>query len=104
MLIRTPIEIGLMIRERRRSLGLDQEELAGRAGVSRQWIVEIEKGKPRAEIGLVLRTLNALGLGLSVDAADELGGAEAPQADSIPSPIPSIDIDGLLDDLAANRS
>ncbi|UEM20935.1 helix-turn-helix transcriptional regulator [Skermanella mucosa] len=100
MFIRTVTDIGLVIRERRRSLGLDQGELAGQAGVSRQWIVEIEKGKPRAEVGLVLRTLSALGLGLSVDAADELGGTEALRADAIPS----IDIDGLLDDLAANRS
>ncbi|WP_158047680.1 helix-turn-helix transcriptional regulator [Skermanella pratensis] len=104
MLVRTAIEIGLVIRERRRSLGLDQGELAGLAGVSRQWIVEIEKGKPRAEIGLVLQTLNALGFGLSVDAAGGLGGTEAPPAGAIPSPIPSIDIDWLLDDLAANRS
>jgi len=62
MRVRTPQDIGLTIRDRRLELGLDQAELAERIGVSRQWLVEIEKGKPRAEIGLVLRTLRELGL------------------------------------------
>ena len=57
-----PAEVGRSIRDRRRALGLDQATLAKRVGVSRQWIVEVERGKERAEIGLVLRTLAALGL------------------------------------------
>ena len=63
MLARNATDIGLIMRERRRKLGLDQGELARRIKVSRQWIVEIEKGKPRAEIGLVLRALDALEIG-----------------------------------------
>jgi HTH-type transcriptional regulator/antitoxin HipB len=62
MRVRTPHDIGLTIRDRRIELGLDQTELARRIGVSRQWLVEIEKGKPRAEIGLLLRALRALDL------------------------------------------
>jgi len=31
-------------------------------GVTRAWVIQIEKGKPRAELALVLRTLTALGL------------------------------------------
>ena len=31
-------------------------------GVSRQWIIDIEKGKAGAPLGLVLRTLGALGI------------------------------------------
>ena len=62
MRVRTPQDIGLTIRERRLQLGIDQSDLARRVGVSRQWLVEIEKGKPRAEIGLVFRTLRALDL------------------------------------------
>ncbi len=41
-------------------LGLDQASLATRVGVSRQWIVAVEAGKARAEVGLVLRTLTAV--------------------------------------------
>lgn len=51
-----------MIRERRRALNLAQQTLADNVGVSRQWIVDLEKGKPGIELGLVLRTLEALGL------------------------------------------
>jgi HTH-type transcriptional regulator/antitoxin HipB len=70
MHIRTPLDLGLIIRDRRRKLGLSQSELAGKAGVGRQWLVAVEHGKARAEIGLVLRTLTALGLTLSVDGED----------------------------------
>jgi len=41
---------------------LDQKSLAAFVGVSRQWIVEIEKGKARTPLALVLRTLGALGI------------------------------------------
>ncbi len=64
MRIRTPLDLGLAIRERRRALGLDQRSLAKRIGVSRQWLVEVEKGKARAEVGLVLRALKALDIEL----------------------------------------
>lgn len=66
MIVRTPSDLGLLMRDRRKTLGLDQQELAKKAGVSRLWIIEIEKGKPRAEIGLLMRTLLALGLELDV--------------------------------------
>ena len=80
MLARTAIDLGLIIRERRRKLGLDQRELAARNGASRQWVIEIEKGKPRAEIGLLLLALEALGLGLFVeDRARPLAVDEASQ-------------------------
>ena len=62
-----------MIRARRKQLGLDQRTLAERIGVSRQWLVEVEKGKPRAELGLVLRALHALELAIDV-------GTEAPKS------------------------
>ena len=67
MQIRTPLDLGLAIRDRRRKLKLSQTELARKAGVGRQWIVAIEHGKSRAELGLVLRTLSALDLPLTID-------------------------------------
>jgi HTH-type transcriptional regulator/antitoxin HipB len=67
MRIRTPADLGAVIRDRRRKLRLDQKSLAAKAGVSRQWIVEVEKGKPRAEVGLILRTLGALGITLDAE-------------------------------------
>jgi HTH-type transcriptional regulator/antitoxin HipB len=67
MLIRTSADLGALIRDYRRRRGLDQLALAKKIGVSRQWVVEIEKGKPRAEVGLILRALDVLGVPLSVD-------------------------------------
>ena len=72
MQIRTPLDLGLVIRDRRRKLELSQTELARKAGVGRQWVVAIEHGKSRAELGLVLRTLSALGLSLTIDTGDRL--------------------------------
>lgn len=76
---RTTREIGLIIRERRKHLGIDQASLGRRVGVSRQWVISIERGKSSAEIGLVLRTLSALDLALNIDLVGEAANAhEAP--------------------------
>jgi HTH-type transcriptional regulator / antitoxin HipB len=64
MRVRTPSELGALIRDYRTRQKLDQKSLAATVGVSRQWIVEIEKGKPRAPLELILRTLGALGIAL----------------------------------------
>ena len=65
MFVRTPGDFGAIIRDRRRQLKLDQAELAKLLGVSRQWVVGIELGRARAELGLVLRALDSLGISLS---------------------------------------
>lgn len=64
MLVRAPAELGAVIRDRRRQLKLDQATLAKQIGVSRQWVIEIERGHARAELGLVLRAVDALRLQL----------------------------------------
>jgi len=67
MQMATARDIGLTVRERRRALGLTQEQLAVRAGVGRQWLVEVERGKATAALGLVLRLFKALDLRLSAE-------------------------------------
>jgi HTH-type transcriptional regulator/antitoxin HipB len=62
MRVRTDTDLGAFIRERRTKLGMDQITLAKKTGTSRKWLVEVEQGKPRAEIGLILRTLKSLGV------------------------------------------
>ncbi len=88
--LRSVTELGAAIRDRRRALGLSQQGLAERAGASRQWIVGVEAGHERAELGLLLRTLSALGLVLALDDGEssEAGG------DSLVS---AADIDALVD-------
>lgn len=68
MLIRTPADLGAVIRDRRKQLKLDQAAFAKRIGVSRQWIIDIEHGHPRAELALVLRALDALDIRIDADA------------------------------------
>ena len=92
MRVRTATDLGAFIRERRVKLGMDQSSLAKNAGTSRKWIVEVEQGKPRAEIGLVLRTLKALGVSLDL-AADR---AQKTVAASEPG---TVDINNILDSL-----
>jgi y4mF family transcriptional regulator len=64
MLVRTPADLGALIRDRRKQLKLDQAAFAKQIGVSRQWVIEIERGHARAELGLVLRTVDALNIRL----------------------------------------
>ncbi|MGH8036394.1 MAG: helix-turn-helix transcriptional regulator, partial [Stenotrophomonas sp.] len=85
---RTAEDVGNIIRQRRKALGWDQARLASECGVSRQWVVDIEKGKPRAELQLVLRVMNVLGLKLA--AVDQ-------QAEAARITIPSAGLDEILD-------
>ena len=84
MRIRNAKEIGALVRENRLKLKLSQAQLAERVGVSRLWIVHLEKGKSSAQLDLVLRTLDILGLSLEIS-----GKTTASQSDSI-------DLDKLL--------
>jgi HTH-type transcriptional regulator/antitoxin HipB len=67
MNIAKPRDVGRLIRARRRQLGWSQAALADRVHTTRRWISEIEHGKPTAEIGLVLATLQALGIAVRVE-------------------------------------
>jgi HTH-type transcriptional regulator/antitoxin HipB len=81
MIIRTPAELGAAIKDRRRRLRLGQQQLAEKVGVSRQWLIEVERGKPGAEIGLIFRTLAALGITLR--AGDTPPAPQRPAAETI---------------------
>jgi HTH-type transcriptional regulator/antitoxin HipB len=70
MEIRTAKDIGTFIRDQRKRQKLAQATLASMIGVNRRWVMEVEHGKPRAEIDLVLKVLEALGLSVSVDRLD----------------------------------
>jgi HTH-type transcriptional regulator/antitoxin HipB len=69
MLIRSSRDLALVVRRRRRALGLDQAALARRVGVSRQWVIALEAGKRSVELALVLRTLSALDLRVTAEPA-----------------------------------
>ena len=64
--IGSPAELGRAVRRRRREEGLTQAQAAGLCGVGTRFLSELERGKPTAEIGRVLRVLAGLGLLLHV--------------------------------------
>lgn len=72
MQVKTASDLGALIRDRRLQLGWTQEALAGRVGVGRLWVVQLEKGKRTAQLGLALRTLKELGLVLQTTVAPPL--------------------------------
>ena len=57
-----PAALGRAVRDARRALGLKQPDLALSAGVGVRFLVDIEKGKPTAQIGKVMQVLAALGI------------------------------------------
>ena len=66
MQIHTTRELGELVRARRHELGLTQGALAERIGSTRQWVVALEAGRPRLELGLTLRALASLGVTLDL--------------------------------------
>lgn len=83
MKVRTARELGAAVRAARRDQGLTQADLAARIGATRAWVSAFENGKPSAELGLALRTIDALGLVADLVHAGPLHGG--------------IDLDDLLD-------
>ena len=62
MQLRTAADFGALIKSRRRARKIGQAEMAAAIGVSRQWVVTMEKGRSGAELRLVLKALNYLGV------------------------------------------
>jgi y4mF family transcriptional regulator len=62
----TPAEIGSIVRTARKAAGLRQDELAGASGVGLRFIVDLEAGKPTAQIGKTLQVLAALGCSINI--------------------------------------
>jgi HTH-type transcriptional regulator/antitoxin HipB len=97
MRIRTATDLGAFIRERRTKLGMDQIALAKKAGTSRKWLVEVEQGKPGAEIGLILRTLKSLEI--SIDLEADFFGRKLPERAAYTKEAKAPDINSVLDSL-----
>lgn len=57
--------LGKRIREIRKSQGLSQEKLAERAGISAQYVSNIERGKENPTLDLLLRLAEALRVSLA---------------------------------------
>jgi y4mF family transcriptional regulator len=66
-IIRSPEDLGRLIREQRKRQGLRQVDLAAMVGASHVFLGDVEKGKPTVQLGRVLQLLDELGLVLRVE-------------------------------------
>ena len=62
----TPGQIGELVRETRKKMGVTQKELALTSGTGIRFIIDLERGKKTAEIGKVLTILNTLGIQMTL--------------------------------------
>lgn len=60
----TADDLGAAVRAARTARGWTQATLAEHAGTSRQWVSAFEQGRERAELGMALRVIEAIGLSL----------------------------------------
>jgi len=55
-------DVGELVRQTRQAASLTQQELADRAGTTRQWIIRLEQGRNTPTMNTVLTALSVLGL------------------------------------------
>ncbi|OXE35690.1 MAG: transcriptional regulator [Phenylobacterium zucineum] len=80
------------MKDRRKAIGLSQTALAASAGVGRQWLVAVERGKRGAELALIFRVLDALDMPLMTG---------MPKTDETPKSV--IDLDAIIAASAEDR-
>ncbi|WP_341953342.1 helix-turn-helix domain-containing protein [Salinibacterium sp. TMP30] len=59
-------DFGAVIKAARESRGLRQDELAGELDITRQYLQDLENGRPNLYITRLLRAMNSLGITISV--------------------------------------
>ena len=65
--IRSVADLGLALRATRKGSKVRLDDLADIAGVSKQFVSDVERGKQTVQLGLALRLLAEMGLSLTVD-------------------------------------
>jgi HTH-type transcriptional regulator/antitoxin HipB len=59
-------DIGRIVRETRKNLGVTQKALALTSGTGLRFVIELEKGKPTCELGKVLTVVQTLGIRITL--------------------------------------
>lgn len=67
-MLRTPKDLGTLLRNRRKALGLTQKTLSLQTGVSVPTIIAVERGNDRSGVGVVLALCEGLGITLRAEA------------------------------------
>lgn len=69
-LIRTPEDLGRLVRRLREDAGLSQRDLAARLGTSQRYLYELERGLPKKADHHYFELLALLGITLSAETSD----------------------------------
>jgi transcriptional regulator with XRE-family HTH domain len=69
--ITTVAELGTLIRATRKSVGARQDDLAAATGLSKQFVTDLELGKPGVQLGKVLQVMQELGVHVYIDVPDD---------------------------------
>ncbi|MFB6259380.1 MAG: helix-turn-helix domain-containing protein [Thiohalorhabdaceae bacterium] len=75
-LARTPKQIGSVIRRARKSQGLTQAQLGGKAGLRQATISLIENGNPDTKLETILKVLGALDLEFRIGPRSKASGSD----------------------------
>jgi HTH-type transcriptional regulator/antitoxin HipB len=62
----TVLEIGQIVRESRKRLGVTQKDLALTSGTGLRFVIDLEKGKETCQIGKALTVLKTLGIKIAL--------------------------------------
>ncbi|BCJ28229.1 helix-turn-helix domain-containing protein [Actinocatenispora sera] len=84
MRVKTVQDVGNLVHDQPKALGMTQAQLAARVGTSRLWINQVESGHGGAALARVLALLSALGLSMNVD-VPEHPVAPAPDPTDVPA-------------------
>ena len=63
-------DLGVLVRAARKSANIRIDDLASMAGMSKQYLSDLELGKPAIQMGKALQVLQELGLYVYVDAPE----------------------------------
>jgi ribosome-binding protein aMBF1 (putative translation factor) len=64
-------DVAAVIKAAREDAGLSQSELAERLAFSRDYMIDLESGKPNTYTTRLFRVLHELGIGLTLDYGDD---------------------------------
>jgi y4mF family transcriptional regulator len=62
----TANDVGRLVRETRKQLGVTQKDLALTSGTGLRFVIDLEKGKPTCEIGKALIVVQTLGITITL--------------------------------------
>ena len=70
--IKTPQELGMLVRAARKRQKIRMDDVAGSAGVGPVFVREVERGKPTVQLGRVMKLLAELGIELRADVPEDV--------------------------------